>query len=379
VLSRRTLNRTLLGRQLLLERVERPAVEVIENLVGMQAQEPPDPYVGLWTRLIDFEPLELSDLIEQRKAVRMGHLRGTLHLVRARDALAHYPILADVMARSWRSSPFVKRLVGVDIERVLARAREIVEERPRTPSELGAALAPEWPDRDSSSLAYAARFLLPLVQVPPRGLWRKTGRPTNTTAEAWLGRPMDRDPSVDDLVMRYLAVFGPATVADIRVWSWLTGLREVVDRLRPGLRTYRDEAGRELFDVEDGLIAEGDTPAPIRFLPQYDNVFLSHDDRSRILGDGVTVPELAWRGGILIDGFVGAAWRIERERRRATMTVTLAQPVSPQQRVDIEEEGQRLLAFLAADAETREVRTGRPPTPDHGPLATVAKSGSGDD
>jgi hypothetical protein len=356
VLTRRVLNRTLLSRQQLLERIERPAAALIEHLVGMQAQEPLDPYVGMWTRLAGFDPMELSRLIEDRDAVRMGHLRGTLHLVTADDALAQYPILADVMARSWRSSPFVKRLVGVDLDQVLARARELVEERPRTPSELGAALGPEWPDRDPASLAYAARFLLPLVQVPPRGLWRKSGRPTNTTAEAWLGRPMDRTPSVDDLVMRYLAVFGPATVGDIRVWSWLTGLREVIDRLRPQLRTYRDEAGRELFDVEEGPIADADVPAPLRFLPQYDNVFLSHEDRSRILSDAVSVPDLAWRGGVLVDGFVAAAWRIDRDRRRATMTVTLAQPVSAVQRVDLEAEGERLSAFVAADADARELR-----------------------
>jgi hypothetical protein len=355
VLSRRVLNRTLLARQFLTERVDRRAADVIEHLVGMQAQEPPDPYVGLWSRIAGFDPLDLGRLIEEREAVRMGHLRGTLHLVTARDATAHHPILADVMARSWRSSPFVKRLVGVELDAVLARARDALEERPRTPSELGAALAPGWPDRDQTSLAYAARFLLPLVQVPPRGLWQKTGRPTNTTAEAWLGRPMDSDPSVDDLVLRYLAAFGPATVSDIRVWSWLTGLREVVDRLRPRLRTFQDEAGRELFDVVDGLIADEDLPAPIRFLPQYDNVFLSHDDRSRILSDGISVPELAWRGGVLIDGFVAAAWRIERERRRAAMTVTLAQPVSAQQQVQIEEEAVRLLEFVAAGAEPREV------------------------
>ncbi len=356
VLSRRTLNRTLLARQLLLERVDRPAQEVIEGLVGLQAQEPPDPYVALWTRIDGFDPLSLSGLIEQRGAVRMGHLRGTLHLVTARDALAHYPLVADVMARSWRSSPFAKRLVGVDLQPVLARAREILEERPRTPAELGAVLGLDWPDLDSTSLAYAARFLLPLVQVPPRGLWQKTGRPTNTTAEAWLGHPMAAAPSVDDLVLRYLAAFGPATVSDIRVWSWLTGLREVVERLRPRLWMFRDEAGRELLDVEDGLMSEADVPAPIRFLPQYDNVFLSHDDRSRILSDGVSVPDLAWRGGVLVDGFVAAAWRIDRERRRAAMTVTLAQPASAGERLAIEAEAERLLEFVAADADAREIR-----------------------
>lgn len=225
-----------------------------------------------------------------------------------------------------------------------------------TPSELGAALSPEWPGRDAPSLAYAARFLLPLVQVPPRGLWGRTGRPTNTTAEAWLGASMAREPSIDDLVLGYLAVFGPATVADIRVWSWLTGLREVVDRLRPRLRTYRDEAGRELFDVEDGLIADEGLPAPIRFLPQYDNAFLSHDDRSRILVGGVKVEDLVWKGAVLIDGYVGAAWRIRRDKTAATMTVTLYEPVTGEQRAEIEAEGERLLTFLAGGADPRAVQ-----------------------
>ena len=158
--------------------------------MGLQAQEPPDPYVAMWTRIAGFDPQGLSALIESRGAVRMGLLRGTLHLATADDALTQYPILADVMRRSWRSSPFVKRLDGVDIDELIAVRRPIVEERPRTPTELGAALATRWPDRDPLSMAYAARFLLPLVQVPPRGLWGRTGRATNTTLEAWLGRPL---------------------------------------------------------------------------------------------------------------------------------------------------------------------------------------------
>ena len=346
VLDRRTLNRTLLARQLLLERVERPATDVIELLVGMQAQEPPDPYVAMWSRIADFDPMELSDLIEGRGAVRMGHLRGTLHLVTAGDALAHYPILADVMARSWRSSPFIKQLDGVDVDAVVASSRTILEERPLTPTALGAALATSWPDRDPASLSYAARFLLPLVQVPPRGLWGKTGRATNTTLEAWLGRPLDERPSVDDLLMRYLAVFGPASVSDMRVWSWLTGLREVVDRLRPRLRTFRDEAGRELFDVADGLIADPDLPAPVRFLPQYDNVFLSHEDRSRIDGELSWGIEFGWKGPILIDGGIAAAWRVRRAGKTATMTVELGRRLTPAERLELEAEATTLGAFL---------------------------------
>jgi hypothetical protein len=354
VLDRRTLNRTLLTRQLLLERVRRSPLEVVEHLVGLQAQEPPDPYVALWSRIEAFDPRVLSRLLEDREAVRMGHLRGTLHLVSAGDALAHYPILADVMARSWRSSPFIRRLDGIDVDAVLARAREAVEERPRTPSELGAVLAEHWPDRDPTSLAYAARFLLPLVQVPPRGLWGRTGRPTNTTAEAWLGASMAEGPSVEDLVMRYLAVFGPATVGDMRVWSWLTGLREVVDRLRPRLRTYRDEAGRELFDVPDGPIAHPDLPAPVRFLPQYDNVFLSHEDRSRINGELSWGIEFGWKGPILIDGVIAAAWRVRRAGKTAVMTVELGRRLSPSERAELEGEATRLGTFLDPER-TREL------------------------
>ena len=177
VLSRRTLNRTLLGRQLLLERVERSVPDVVEHLVGMQAQEPLDPYVGLWTRIAGFDPEELSALIAERGAVRMGLQRTTLHLATARDARTLYPVMADVLRRAFRSSPFAKQLVDVDMPALLAAARAALEERPRTPTELGQALASAWPDRDPTSLAYAARFLLPLVQVPPRGLWRQTSRP----------------------------------------------------------------------------------------------------------------------------------------------------------------------------------------------------------
>lgn len=357
VLSRRALNRTLLGRQFLLERVDRPAESVIEHLVGMQAQEPIDPYVALWTRLEGFDPHELSTLIEERRAVRGSTLRTTLHLMTARDFLALRPVLQDVLERAWRSSPFAKDLVGVDLAELLAAGREFVEAEPITTAQLAKLLAARWPDRAPNSLAYASRFLLPIVQVPPRGLWGQKGGPKATTAQVWLDRELGTDTAADDAVLRYLAAFGPATVSDIRIWSWLTGLREVVERLRPRLSTFRDEAGRELFDVEDGLLVDPDVPAPIRFLPQYDNIFLSHDDRSRILIEQMTVPDLIWRGGVMVDGFIAGAWRIRREKRQATMTVELV-AATPAQRLEIEEEATRLFAFLAHDAETRDVQVG---------------------
>ncbi|HEX2222550.1 MAG TPA: winged helix DNA-binding domain-containing protein, partial [Candidatus Limnocylindria bacterium] len=310
VLDRRALNRALLARQHLLRRASMPAERMTEHLVGMQAQNPLDPYVALWSRLERFDPQELSGLVERRRAVRLGLMRGTLHLVTDRDALALWPVMAPVMARSWASSQFRRGLDGVDVDVVVGAGRALLEGAPRTTSELGRLLREHSLDRDAASLGYAVRFLLPIVQVPPRGLWGRSGQPTWTTLERWVGRPPDGDAAPDAALLRYLAAFGPANVADIRTWSWLTGLREVVERLRPRLVTFRDEVGRELFDLPDAPRPDPAMPAPTRFLPEYDNVLLSHADRSRILPDSALGRLTGWVGSFLVDGFVAGQWRI---------------------------------------------------------------------
>jgi Winged helix DNA-binding domain len=348
VLSRRVLNRTLLGRQFLLERVARAPADVVEHLVGLQAQEPIDPYVAIWTRILDFDPGELSAMIEDRRAVRMGSLRTTLHLLTTDDALAIAPLTDSVHRRVFSSTPFTKALVGLDTDEVVDAARVALEAGPMTPGDLGRHLALRWPDRDPSALAYLARYSIPLIQVPPRGLWRRTARTANTTLEAWTGR-QPGPASVEAFVLRYLRAFGPASVSDIRTWSWLTGLREVVDRLRPRLRVFRDEAGRELLDVEDGQFTDPDVPAPVRFLPQYDNIFLSHDDRARINGELTWGVDFGWKGPILVDGGIAAAWRVRRSGKKATMTVELGRRLTGAERADLEEEASRLAAFLDPD------------------------------
>jgi hypothetical protein len=361
LLDRRTLNRSLLARQGLLERTPSTPTEVVTRLVGVQAQEPIDPYVALWTRIRDFDPLTLSDGIADRRFVRIGLMRTTLHLVTVEDALALHPIMVDVLRRAWRSSPFAKSLGEVDLVPMLVAAEAILREGPTTPADLATALGERWPDRDATAMAYLARFLLPLVQVPPRGLWRRTSRATNTTLEAWSGREPE-GASMEDVVLRYLRAFGPASSSDVRTWSWLTGLRPVLERLRPRLRTYRDEAGRELFDVEDGVIADPATPAPVRFLPQYDNVFLSHDDRSRINGALTWGLDFGWKGAILIDGGITGAWRIKRSGGLATMTVELGRDLTPDERADLETEAEALSRFLDPDGarEVVIVATGTP-------------------
>lgn len=349
VLGRRALNRALLARQGLLRRWTIPPAEAVERLVGMQSQAPDPPYVGLWTRLENFRPEELARLVEARAVVRIALMRSTIHLVTARDCLALRPLLQPVIERSFRGG-FGRRLEGVDDAALADAARALVEERPRTFAGIGAALGERWPDRDPAALAAAARTLLPLVQVPPRGLWGRSGPAAHTTAEAWLGRPLDPAPALDAMVLRYLAAFGPATAADAQTWSGLTRLKEAVERLRPGLRVLRDEQGRELFDLPDAPRPDADTPAPARFMAEWDNVLLSHADRSRM------VPEEHRARIFTVNGVMPGTWKLERSRGSATLRVAPFAPLSPDDEAALTAEGQRLLDFAAAETPAREVR-----------------------
>ena len=320
----------------------------------MQAQVPIAPYVGLWSRVEGFQPTELADLITTRRAVRLGLMRNTIHLVTARDCLELRSLYDPLFTHSLRTTPFGRNLVGLDLRAVIPPAIALMREKPRTFTELGKALQERWPDRDATALAYAVRHLVPILQVPPRGIWGKSGRPTWASAEDWLGRPLATRPSVDKLVRRYLAAFGPASVADASAWSGLTGLREVFERLRPKLRTFRDERGRELFDVADGPLPDPETPAPPRFLPEYDNLLIGHHDRTRVIDH--VYRYVIFIGTLLVDGVVQATWTIERSRNAATLTVEPLRRLSTRDRAAVTEEGERLLTFAAGAASKRDVR-----------------------
>jgi Winged helix DNA-binding domain len=351
VLGPRELNRATLERQMLLRRRKLPALDAIEHLVGMQAQAPSPPYVGLWTRLEGFRPDELGRLITERRAVRIALMRNTVHLVSARDCLALRPLMQPVLNRTLYSTRANRaHLDGMDIEALVAAGRALLEEKPRTAKELGKLLQERWPERDPASLARAIRHLLPLVQVPPRGVWGESGPAAHTTAESWLGRPLDPSPSIEDIVLRYLGAFGPATVTDVQTWSGLTRLDEVVERLRPRLRMFSDESGKELFDVPDAPMSDPDAPAPPRFLPEFDNLILSHADRTRFIV-GEYRKALTSRYGMvpaafLVDGFVCGTWKIERSRGRASLEISPFEPLTREDRDALVEEGERLIRFV---------------------------------
>ncbi|HEY6739949.1 MAG TPA: winged helix DNA-binding domain-containing protein, partial [Actinopolymorphaceae bacterium] len=326
ILRPRELNRALLARQFLLERTNADPLDVVDHLIGLQAQAVYAPYTGLWTRIADFSPEALSRLLVDRRVVRIAVMRGTVHLVTAADALELRALMRPVFERPIAGgTPYSRALAGVDLQQIVARARALVEERPRTHAELRALLGEHWPDVDPGALTFLVRHRLACVQVPPRGVWGAKGQPRVTTAEAWLGRPLSEDPSAETLVQRYLAAYGPASVADMQAWSSLTRLGGVFERIRPRLVTFRTDDGRELFDLPDAPRPSAEVTAPVRFLPEYDNVLRAHADRSRVMSaetrERLRTKNDAPRPTFLVDGFVHGTWRIEQRRGTATMTI----------------------------------------------------------
>jgi hypothetical protein len=363
-LSLRALNRALLARQQLLDRPELPAgdagrrdmvIRTIEQLIGLQAQAPFPPYYGLWSRLGGFRPDDLAPLLTDRSVVRIALMRGTIHLVSARDCLPLRRVLQPVLDRGLRGS-FGKQLTGVDADAVAAAGRALVEAEPMTFSQLGQGLAERWPDHPPRALAQAVRAFVPLVQVPPRAVWGQSGPSRHTSAERWLDRSdalARRAPvqalGLADLVRRYLGAFGPATLRDVAAWSRLTGLRAIMEQLRPSLVTFRDEQGAELFDLPSAPRPGGDVPAPVRLVADFDNLVLSHAERSRVINaeniKRISTVNGVIPGTVLIDGFVGGIWRLGRSRDATTLSIELFGPM--RERDALVREAERVLAFCS--------------------------------
>ncbi|MFF1477253.1 winged helix DNA-binding domain-containing protein [Streptomyces sp. NPDC058301] len=355
-ITTRALNRATLDRQHLLRRASvLGPKEAVSHLVGLQAQNVKPPYFALWARLAGFRPEQLSALIEARELVRIVTLRSTIHLHTADDVLTLRPLVQAARDRELRQ--FRGQLEGVDLARLAATVRGLVEERPYTMKEIRDVLSEQWPGATPLALSLAARCSLPLVQVTPRGLWGRSGRVALTTAEHWLGRAPGPVPAPDDTVLRYLAAFGPASVKDMQTWAGLTRLGEVFERLRSRLVTFRDENGVELFDLPGAPRPDEDTPAPPRFLPEFDNLLLSHADRTRVIPAAYW--GRAWKGNqafptLLVDGFLAGVWRLEEAARdgRAVLTVQPFGALGRGRRDEVAAEGERLLAEMTPAAIT---------------------------
>ena len=347
--SLRQLNRTYLRRQSLLDPDPRPVDEVVAHLVALQAQEVDAPYVGLWARIPGFRHEHLTDALNDRRVVRGGLLRGTQHITTGADYAWLRPLVKERMGRVGLS-PFAKQTAGLDLAELAGAAREILAGQVLTRPALAKRLGERYPGRDAMALAWAAQHQLSLLHPPPSGTWRRRGHVSCVLAEEWLGRPLSDKPTVRELMWRYLAACGPATVADLQIWSGLRKLRDEVEELRPELTVHRDERGRELFDRPDLALADPDEPAPVRFLPEFDNLVLSHEDRTRIVSDedrALVCPGYSMvHPTFLVDGFVAGIWAVEPGGDAAGVRVTPFRPLSDETTGEVLAEAARLLEFL---------------------------------
>lgn len=358
VLTRRQLNRATLARQLLLERDPRDITAAVAHLVGLQAQIPNPPYIGLWVRLAEFQRNDLTQLMESRQIVRVPFLRSTLHLVTAQDYLSLRSTIQPALVRALGAF-FGKKARGFDIEALVAAAKVGFAEKPLTSGEIKAILRTVAPDADGNALAYAVRTYLPQVQVPPGGTWG-TGAAAYTTAEQWFGQPVDPAEDLRTLTCRYLAAFGPATIQDVQAWSGMTRLKAPLEALKPEVRVLRDETGKELLDLPDAPLPPEDVPVPPCFVPAYDNLLVSHANRTRIIADEDRSKVFLSAGRvqptILVDGFVAGTWKTERVKTHATLSIEPFAPLAAEVESVLFAEGERLLRFIEAEAETYEVR-----------------------
>ena len=359
VLTRRELNRALLARQGLLSRTVATPVAMVEHLVGLQAQAPLPPYYGLWSRLERFDPHELGRLLTDREVVRLTLMRATVHLVTPRDAALLRPLLQPVIERNHKGA-FGRRMGGADTGALTLAVSELLAGGPLTAREVARALVERGIGDDVEAIANAVRAYAPVVQVPPRGVWGAGGRARYATLEAFTGHELEAEPSIDDVVLRYLGAFGPASVMDMQNWSGLTRLKAVFERLRPQLATLTAEDGRELFDLPDAPRPDPETPAPVRLLGEYDNVLLGHADRRRIIPAGFPWAAMLAPGrfvsNLLVDGMLRATWWLERDRRRTTLAIRPAAALTKGEREAVGDEGRAMVDFAAADSAVRDVR-----------------------
>lgn len=349
-LTTRTLNRTLLARQHLLERADLSVPEMCDHLVGLQAQDVPPPFIGLWSRLADFDPATVSAGLMDRSLVRITLMRGTIHLVTPPDARRIAPLIQPELEKiPFRKGFNYGAMVGLDPDEVRERGEAVLGDAPVPVAQLRARAAELYPDRDPGAVVQTWLYQLPVLQTPPRGMWRDNSRPVWSRVHPWLGAPLDPAYPVAELVVRYLRAFGPATTMDMQTWSKLPGMKAAVAELGDRLRTYTDERGRTLYDLADAELADPELPAPVRLLGWYDNALLSHQDRTRIVPTAPPRTQATLASPILIDGFLAGMYKVFPDKTAARLRISPNRDWTAREKTEVEAEAGALLAFLEPD------------------------------
>jgi hypothetical protein len=348
-LSDRALNRATLARQLLLERRKLPVVKAVEQILALQAQVPRPPHVGLWSRLPDYERAHLMAPLHSRILVRATTMRGTLHIMTAKDFLAFRGALQPSLSAGLKSVAGKVELPPMD--KLVAATRQILAKDGRTFSHIRAELVKQFPKGHDRLMGYAVRTHLPLVQVPTtEDEWGFPSDSAFAVADAWLKKTVGEGDGPSALILRYLAAFGPATAADIQSWTGLRGVAELIKPIRSKLVTFEDARGRELFDLPKAPRPDEDTPAPVRFLPEYDSVMIAHSDRSRIVDEKhkkvLITKNLIVPATFLIDGRIAGTWKLEQKKSVVTITLAPFAPLAKPTRRELEKEGDALGRFV---------------------------------
>ena len=320
---------------------------MVEHLAGLQAQQARPPFVGLWTRLENFKKDDLMRPLSERRILRATTIRGTLHLVSRADFLAWRPVLQPMLSAGAQTI-LRDRLTTFDQQRVLGAARTAFSDRARTFTSLRDHLVSAFPEADERAMGYFVRMHLPLASVPdPSADWG-----FGSDAEFELASAPAAEGDAASLVTRYLGAFGPASVADFQAWSGLKSAKAWFEALN--LAAFQDEKKRILYDLPNAPRPGAETPAPIRFIAEFDNLVLGHADRSRIVADEhrgrVVTKNLLVLGTFLVDGFVAGVWKVERKKSVAVLRLDPFVKLTVKARKALEQEGELLARFLEPEA-----------------------------
>jgi DNA glycosylase AlkZ-like len=354
ILSARQLNRALLARQLLLERSRMPLGRALERVGGLQAQYAPSPYIRLWSMIDGFELGDLTRALERKRAVQGTLMRSTIHIVSPRDYW-HFAAGIGPSRQEWWLRTWGRNVPDVNLDDTALELRDALAGRTWHRKELDALL------REKGSTIWSGAWI-PVVRLPPSGTWAHRRADLFRLASEWLvPEDVSEDVGLERLLRRYLAAFGPTTLADAADWAGVARPKLVRVAERVQVRTFRDEHGKELLDLPRAPLPTGDTPAPVRFLGTWDAVLLVHVRRTQVLPERFRPLVFSTKNPqsvatFLVDGAVAGAWRVERAKQKATLRLEPFEQLPRGARRELRDDGERLVRFHEPDATSYAVR-----------------------